>query len=139
MTLYRPILEPLGLTHPQYLVMLALWQESPLRVRDLGDRLCLDSATLSPLLKRLEASGYLTRRRNADDERSLDVALTDAGRELREQALRVPGTVVERLGMPVAELERIRDDLTLLLEASRAATAPGAAAAAGAAGAAGAA
>jgi MarR family transcriptional regulator, organic hydroperoxide resistance regulator len=130
MTLYRPILEPLGLTHPQYLVMLALWQESPLRVRDLGDRLCLDSATLSPLLKRLEASGYLTRRRNADDERSLDVALTDAGRELREQALRVPGTVVERLGMPVAELERIRDDLTLLLEASRAATAPGAAAAA---------
>src|SRR3954466_4354631 len=80
--LYRPVLEPLGLTHPQYLVMLALWERSPPRVRRLGAPRLLASATLSPLLKRLEASGLLTRLRNPDDERSLDVALTDAGRAL---------------------------------------------------------
>jgi DNA-binding MarR family transcriptional regulator len=117
--LYRPVLEPLGLTHPQYLVMLALWERSPLRVRDLGDALLLDSATLSPLLKRLEASGLLTRLRNPDDERSLDVALTDAGRALREEALAVPGRIVERLGLPREQLERVRDELTILLEAAR--------------------
>lgn len=117
--LFRPVLEPLGLTHPQYLVMLALWERSPLRVRDLGDALLLDSATLSPLLKRLEASGLLTRLRNPDDERSLDVALTDAGRELREEALAVPGRIVARLGLPREQLERVRDELTILLEAAR--------------------
>ncbi|GAA4265902.1 MarR family transcriptional regulator [Frondihabitans peucedani] len=117
--LYRPVLEPLGLTHPQYLVMLALWERSPLRVRDLGDALLLDSATLSPLLKRLEASGLLTRLRNPDDERSLDVALTDAGRALREEALAVPGRIVERLGLPREQLERVRDELTILLDAAR--------------------
>lgn len=120
--LYRPVLEPLGLTHPQYLVMLALWERSPLRVRDLADILLLDSATLSPLLKRLEASGLLTRQRNSDDERSLDVALTDEGRTLRERALAVPGQIVQRLGLPVAQLERVRDELTILLDASRPAT-----------------
>ena len=76
---YRPILEPLGLTHPQYLVMLALWGRSPRTVRDLGEALQLEPATLSPLLKRLEAQGYVTRERSARDERALDVALTDAG------------------------------------------------------------
>src|SRR5262245_15277685 len=70
---YRPILEPLGLTHPQYLVMLALWGRSPRTVRDLGEALQLEPATLSPLLKRLEAQGYLTRERSARDERALDV------------------------------------------------------------------
>jgi DNA-binding MarR family transcriptional regulator len=120
-SLYRPVLEPLGLTHPQYLVMLALWQESPLRVRDLGDQLLLEPATLSPLLKRLEVQGLLTRQRNAVDERSLDIALTDAGRELRTRALEVPGRIVERLGVPLAQLERVRDELTALLEASRSA------------------
>lgn len=118
--LYRPVLEPLGLTHPQYLVMLALWEHSPVRVRDVGDALLLDSATLSPLLKRLEAAGLVTRQRNADDERSLDVALTDQGLALRERALAVPGQIVERLGLPVAQLERVRDELTILLDASRA-------------------
>src|SRR3978361_1246224 len=80
--LYRPVLEPLGLTHPQYLVMLALWGHSPLRVLDLSQALLLDSATLSPLLKRLESAGLLTRSRNPGDERSLDIALTKAGRAL---------------------------------------------------------
>jgi DNA-binding MarR family transcriptional regulator len=117
--LYRPVLEPLGLTHPQYLVMLALWQQSPLRVRDLGDLLLLEPATLSPLLKRLETQGLLSRSRNADDERSLDIALTEAGRALRQQALSVPGRIVERLGMSLAQLEHVRDELTALLAATR--------------------
>src|SRR5690242_17117496 len=81
--LYRPMLEPMGLTHPQYLVMLALWQHQPLSVRELGEKLALDPATLSPLLKRLEAIGYLTRTRDPQDERSLQITLTTAGRRLR--------------------------------------------------------
>jgi DNA-binding MarR family transcriptional regulator len=117
--LYRPILEPLGLTHPQYLVMLALWERSPRTVRDIGDALALEPATLSPLLKRLEASGLLTRSRSARDERALDVELTAAGTALRRSAEAVPGLVVERLGMDVAELEQTRDALTRLLAAAR--------------------
>ena len=116
--LYRPVLEPLGLTHPQYLVMLALWERSPRTVRDLGETLLLEPATLSPLLKRLEASGLVTRNRNAVDERTLDVQLTAAGRALRDEAEKVPATIVSRLGMQVSELERIRDDLTTLITAA---------------------
>ena len=118
-SIYRPILEPLGLTHPQYLVMLALWERSPRTLADVAKALYLESATLSPLLKRLEQAGYLTRARNPDDERALSIALTPAGEALRERALEVPGTIVERLGVPVAQLERVRDELTALLEASR--------------------
>ena len=81
--LYRPLLEPMNLTHPQYLVMLALWERSPRSVKDLGESLQLDSATLSPLLKRLEAVGYLTRRRSTTDERQLVLELTPTGRGLR--------------------------------------------------------
>ena len=116
--LYRPILAPMGLTHPQYLVMLALWERSPRTVRDIGEALSLEPATLSPLLKRLEAAGLLTRTRKIDDERSLDVELTAAGRALRAQAEEVPARVVERLGIPVAELEATRDALTRLLAAA---------------------
>ena len=116
--LYRPVLEPLGLTHPQYLVMLALWERSPRTVRDLGETLLLEPATLSPLLKRLEASGLLTRKRSAVDERTLDVQLTAAGRALRDEAEKVPAKIVSRLGMQVSELERIRDDLTTLISAA---------------------
>jgi DNA-binding MarR family transcriptional regulator len=119
--LYRPVLEPLGLTHPQYLVMLALWEHSPRTVRGIGEALTLDSATLSPLLKRLEAAGLLTRQRNTVDERAMDVALTPSGTALREQALAVPGKIVERLRLPIEQLERVRDELTLLLGAARAA------------------
>jgi DNA-binding MarR family transcriptional regulator len=116
--LYRPVLEPLGLTHPQYLVMLALWERSPRTVRDLGKALALEPATLSPLLKRLESAGLITRRRNVHDERSLDVELTDAGRALRSRAEAVPAQIVKRLGMPIAELEATRDALTRLLAAA---------------------
>jgi DNA-binding MarR family transcriptional regulator len=116
--LYRPVLEPMGLTHPQYLVMLALWEQSPRSVSDLGRALQLEPATLSPLLKRLEAIGYVTRRRNTSDERLLDIALTDTGTGLREQALNVPPQIVERLDLPLDELTAIRDSLTRLIGAA---------------------
>jgi MarR family transcriptional regulator, organic hydroperoxide resistance regulator len=116
--LYRPVLAPLGLTHPQYLVMLALWQSNPRTLSDIADALYLEPATLSPLLKRLEQAGYLTRKRSMDDERALSIELTAAGEALRSQALAVPGTIVERLGVPVEQLERVRDELTALLEAA---------------------
>ena len=115
---YRPILEPLGLTHPQYLVMLALWEESPLRLADLAQRLSLDPATLSPLLKRLEANGLVSRSRDARHERALAIRLTPAGTRLRARAERIPVAVVERLGMDVSELEAIRDGLHQLIAAA---------------------
>jgi DNA-binding MarR family transcriptional regulator len=117
--LYRPILEPLGLTHPQYLVMLALWEQSPRTVRSLADALYLEPATLTPLLRRLESIGYLTRARNADNERELKVELTPGGAQLRERAERVPVEVVERLGMPLEALEELRDRLSETLAATR--------------------
>lgn len=116
--LYRPVLQPLGLTHPQYLVMLALWERSPRTVSDIGATLLLEPATLSPLLKRLEAAGLVTRARSAADERALDVKLTPDGAALRSRAEAVPPQIVERLGMPLTELERIRDDLTKLIAAA---------------------
>jgi DNA-binding MarR family transcriptional regulator len=115
---YRPVLEAIGLTHPQYLVMLALWERSPRTVRDIGDALLLEPATLSPLLKRLEAAGLVSRARNARDDRALDIELTAEGRRLRAQAEAVPGTIVERLGLPLDELERMRDSLTRLIGAA---------------------
>ena len=119
--IYRPLLEPMGLTHPQYLVMLSLWERSPRSVRDIGEAIQLDSPTLSPLLKRLEASGLITRRRSADDERSLVVELTDAGVALREEALKVPPAVIERLGVGLADLEELHTVLTRVNAAARAA------------------
>lgn len=117
--LYRPLLEPLGLTHPQYLVMLALWEDSPLRVSEIARRLSLEPATLSPLLKRLEAGGFVARRRDPQDERAVTVDLTPTGRRLRRRAERIPPAVIDRLGMEVSELEDIRDRLTTLIEATR--------------------
>ena len=117
--IYRPLLEPHGLTHPQYLVMLALWDSSPRTVKDLGATLRHDSATLSPLLKRLESIGYLTRRRNAGNERELVVELTEAGRALRAEAEKIPYRVVEQLGMELGELEELHAVLTKVIEATR--------------------
>nr|WP_239029302.1 MarR family transcriptional regulator [Pseudonocardia acidicola] len=117
--LYRPLLEPMGLTHPQYLVMLALWEHSPLSVKELSGLLQLDPGTLSPLLKRLEAAGYLQRRRTPEDERTLAVTLTDAGRALRADAEKVPYAVVERLGMGLDELQDLHAALTRVIEAAR--------------------
>ena len=119
LSVYRPILEPMGLTHPQYLVMLALWGQSPLAVKELIEMLQLDGPTLSPLLKRLEAAGLVTRTRDPDDERQLRIDLTQQGRALREDALNVPPSVVAKLGMSLGDLEELHKGLTTLNEAAR--------------------
>jgi MarR family transcriptional regulator, organic hydroperoxide resistance regulator len=116
---YRPVLEPLGLTHPQYLVMLALWQHGTLSVKQLSALLQLDPGTISPLLKRLEAAGLLRRERDPKDQRNLAVALTDAGAALRAEAERIPTGIVERLGMPVEELLTLQSALTRVITASQ--------------------
>ncbi|MEV8441443.1 MarR family transcriptional regulator [Actinosynnema sp. NPDC051121] len=115
---YRPLLEPMGLTHPQYLVMLALWGRAPLSVKELSRLLALEPATLSPLLKRLEAIGYVTRSRDAADERQLAVTLTESGAALRERALDIPPAVVERLGMSLDELRDLHAVLTRVIAAT---------------------
>jgi DNA-binding MarR family transcriptional regulator len=119
LSIYRPILEPMGLTHPQYLVMLALWGQSPLAVKELIEMLQLDGPTLSPLLKRLETAGLVTRARDPEDERQLRISLTDKGRALREQALNVPPSVVAKLGVSLGQLEDLHKGLTTLNEAAR--------------------
>jgi DNA-binding MarR family transcriptional regulator len=112
LAVYRPLLEPMGLTHPQYLVMLALWERSPRSSKDISSALQLDPATLSPLLKRLAAAGLITRTRNTTDERQLSVELTAAGRALRTQAEAIPPAVVERLGVDLSELMELHAVLT---------------------------
>ena len=118
---YRPILEPYGLTHPQYLVLLALWERSPRSVKELAAELRLDPATLSPLLKRLEAAGLVTRKRSSIDERLLDVALTEAGVALRAEAETIPPRIIDKLGMSLDELEALRASLWRVIEAAGAA------------------
>lgn len=110
--IYRPILEPLGLTHPQYLVMLALWEKAPRPLNDLAADLALDPATASPLVKRLESDGLVTRQRSSEDERRLDITLTDAGRALRGRALDVPRQVMAAVGMDIDEIATLRDGLS---------------------------
>ena len=119
LSVYRPVLEPLGLTHPQYLVMLALRGGEPLSVKDLSEALQLDPPTLSPLLKRLETAGLLERRRLPEDQRSLAVTL-DRGRAARCAPVRwrCRTQVVARLGMDVRELEQLRDGLTRVIDAA---------------------
>jgi DNA-binding MarR family transcriptional regulator len=119
LAIYRPILEPLGLTHPQYLVMLALWERSPRTVTDVSRTLQLEPATLSPLLKRLEANGLVTRARGADDERQVHIALTPAGRQLRAKAKKVPPAVIAKLGVDLDELDRLREALNRVAAAAR--------------------
>ena len=118
---YRPILERLGLTHPQYLVMLALWEDSPLSATEIGRLLQLDLPTLSPLLKRLEAVGLVDRRRNPADERSLQVTLTERGRSLRDEALAVPGAVMGQLDITEEDAVALHAALVPLIGKSRAA------------------
>jgi DNA-binding MarR family transcriptional regulator len=114
---YRPLLEPLGLTHPQYLCMIALWQRAPMPMRELGRLLTLDSGTLSPLVQRLETAGLVVRRKGTD-ERSRIVDLTDKGRELRERAQSVPNGVLERLGMEMEELTNLQESLRRVIAAA---------------------
>ncbi|TPQ17408.1 MarR family transcriptional regulator [Streptomyces sporangiiformans] len=116
---YRVVLKDLGLTYPQYLVMLVLWEQGELPVKRVGEYLRLDSGTLSPLLKRLEAAGYVRRERSARDERSVVVRLTDEGSALRERALAVPRRIAAATGFDLDEIRDLRtrlDKLTTALD-----------------------
>lgn len=114
---YRPKLERLGLTYPQYLVMLALWERDERSVGDVCQALDLDSGTLSPLLKRLEAAGLLERRRSAADERRVDIRLTDRGRALRAEAGDIPAQMAEASGLSMDDVTALRDILHRLTDA----------------------
>jgi DNA-binding MarR family transcriptional regulator len=109
--LYRPLLDALGLTYPQYLAMLALWEHSPRSVGALGEALDLESSTLTPLLKRLETAGLLSRTRDPQDERRVIVELTTSGLALRERAISVPEQIFCQVGLPLDELGSLRDKL----------------------------
>ncbi|MDX3493391.1 MarR family transcriptional regulator [Streptomyces turgidiscabies] len=113
---YRPLLDELGLTYPQYLVLLVLWERGEVTVKELGAALCLDYGTVSPLLKRLEAAGLVRRERSALDERSVSVGVTVRGDELRERAARVPGTLLAATELSGGEVARLRGELWALAE-----------------------
>ena len=114
---YRPLLDELGLTYPQYLVMLVLWEEDPRGVKELGEELGLDSGTLSPLLKRLEGLGLVERRRSGEDERRVAIHLTAAGSNLSSGATAIPQRLADAAGLSPAELEQLRTTLGRLTAA----------------------
>lgn len=114
--LYKPLLDPLGLTYPQYLAMLVLWERDGLTVSQLGERLALDSGTLTPLLKRLEAAGLVQRLRDSVDERRVLLQLTREGRALKRRALAVPETIACAAGCELDELARLTARLKALRE-----------------------
>ena len=114
---YRPILTELNLTYPQYLVLLVLWEEGRITVGRLGERLQLDSGTLSPLLKRLEANGFVRRERSSDDERLVDVTLTPAGRRLERKAQCIPEQLFSSTGLTEKEAADLRDAVRHLTDA----------------------
>jgi len=114
--LYRPLLDELGLTYPQYLVMLVLWEQAPASVGELSTRLHLDSGTLTPLLKRLEAAGLVRRQRSAEDERRVEVSLTPKGQALKKRALDVPGAMGCRIGLGEEQFVSLRSELRGLMQ-----------------------
>jgi DNA-binding MarR family transcriptional regulator len=113
---YRPMLEEIGLTYPQYLVMMLLWETDNQTVGQLGARLALDSGTLSPLLKRLTAAGLVTRHRRVEDERSVSIALTEEGRALQDKAVRISEEMIGAIGFDTAEFAELKDRLRLLID-----------------------
>jgi DNA-binding MarR family transcriptional regulator len=116
---YKPVLDTLGLTHPQYLVMLCLWESSPRSVRDISDALAQEPATISPLLRRLETAGYISRQRMEGNERALAVRLTPDGAALREQATKVPGIMMDRLGLTREQVGQLHSAMMDLIAATR--------------------
>ncbi|MBE7198808.1 MAG: MarR family transcriptional regulator [Parafilimonas terrae] len=113
---YRPLLERLGLTYPQYLVLLVLWEQDGVTVSEIGRRLRLDSGTLTPVLKRLESAGLLRRTRRQSDEREVEIALTGQGRDLRAEAVAVRESVMCQLEMSEPEIRSLRQDLNLVID-----------------------
>lgn len=112
--LYKPLLDVLGLTYPQYLALLVLWETDGLTVSTLGERLSLDSGTLTPLLKRLEAAGWLTRQRSSVDERRVHVWLSPAGKQLQGQAAHIPGCVATQSGLTLKEVRALKQQINQL-------------------------
>jgi len=119
---YRPLLDELGLTYPQYLVMLVLWEQGPTTVKSLADALQLDYGTLSPLLKRLAATGYVERKRRSEDERSVEISLTPAGEELKARASVIPQLVVDAYNLDADDFTALRNSLRELTESVTATT-----------------
>lgn len=115
---YKPVLEKLGLTHPQYLVMLCLWESAPRTLRSISETLAQAPATISPLLRRLEEAGFVTRHRVDGNERALAVGLTPAGAGLRQQALAVPGTMMDRLGLTREQVSQLHSSMMVLIAAT---------------------
>jgi DNA-binding MarR family transcriptional regulator len=111
---YKPLLDRLGLTYPQYLVMLVLWERDGLPVRDIGERLFLDSGTLTPLLKRMEAAELIKRTRGTEDERQVLIALTSQGQALREKARAVPKAILAASACSVSELSAMKNEIIAL-------------------------
>ena len=109
--LYKPLLDELGLTYPQYLAMLVLWEQDGLMVSELGERLSLDSGTLTPLLKRLEAAGSVSRIRDVQDERRVHITLTAAGRKLKARAQKIPGCILDASQCSLPELVQLTREL----------------------------
>lgn len=112
--LYKPLLDELGLTYPQYLTMLVLWEQDGLTVSELGQRLYLDSGTLTPLLKRLETSGFISRIRAVEDERRVHITLTAAGRKLKAQAAKIPGCILSASQCSIPELMALTQQVQAL-------------------------
>ena len=122
---YKPLLDRLGLTYPQYLAMLVLWERDGLTVKEIGEKLFLDSGTLTPLLKRLEAAHLIRRTRSTEDERQVLIALTAQGQALREKAKAVPAAILSASGCSIGELSSLRKSLVALREQLDAAVAVG--------------
>ncbi len=113
--LYRPFLDELGITYPQYLVMMILWDGDGLTVSHIGEKLFLDSGTLTPLLKRLESKGFIIRKRKKEDERVVEVFLDEAGKQLQQKACEIPGKIQEKLGIQPEELLHLKDTVLKIL------------------------
>ena len=122
---YKPLLDRLGLTYPQYLVMLVLWEQDGVAVKEIGERLYLDSGTLTPLLKRLEAAGFVKRTRSTEDERQVLVALTPQGQALKEKARTVPQSILAASECSVAELVALKSEIVTLRDRLNAALGEG--------------
>jgi MarR family transcriptional regulator, organic hydroperoxide resistance regulator len=113
---YRLLLEPLDLTYPQYLAMLVLWQQPEVNVKELGEKLYLDSGTLTPLLKRLENKGLVSRTRSAQDERVVQIRLTEQGKALKNQAIHIPMAIFQQSGLPLEQLLQLKHSCDLLFQ-----------------------
>ena len=113
---YKPLLADLGLTYPQYIVMVLLWEEDRQTVKSLGQQLFLESNTLTPLLKRLEKMGHVTRQRDMVDERQVLICLTQQGKELKEEALKIPSCILSATGLNPEAIEQLQAELILLRE-----------------------